>query len=114
MSEATRCIDVGSIEDVPVRGSRVVETPLGRIAVFRTADESVFAIDDRCPHLEGPLSDGIVHGHSVTCPLHNLVIDLETGKGKAPEGGCAVTYPVETREGRILLRVSTDRRTEVV
>ena len=64
-------IDIGSLDDIPREGARVVRTAAGCVAVFRTADDAVFAIDDACPHKGGPLSEGIVHGHSVTCPLHN-------------------------------------------
>ena len=56
------------------QGARLVKTPRGCVAVFRTAEDEVFALDDRCPHKGGPLSQGIVHGRSVTCPLHNWVI----------------------------------------
>ena len=73
-------IRVCQLEDIPVRGARVIRTESGRIALFRTAEQEVFALDDKCPHKSGPLSQGIVHGNSVTCPLHNWVISLETGK----------------------------------
>ena len=80
-------IAIGSITDIPRRGARCVDTPEGKVAVFRTADDRVFAIDDHCPHKGGPLSQGIVHGASVTCPLHNWVISLESGKAQGAELG---------------------------
>jgi nitrite reductase (NADH) small subunit len=81
-------IRIGSLNDIPRRGARCVASPGGRLAVFRTGDDQIFAIEDRCPHRGGPLSQGIVHGTSVTCPLHNWVISLETGKAQgADEGG---------------------------
>ena len=95
-------IAIGTISDIPRRGARCVETPIGKIAVFRTADDRVFAIDDRCPHKGGPLSQGIVHGAAVTCPLHNWVISLETGKAEGADEGCVRTIPVK-REGETLL-----------
>ena len=61
---------------------------------FRTADDQVFALRDRCPHKGGPLSQGIVHGHRITCPLHNWVLELESGQAVAPDVGCATHYPV--------------------
>ena len=85
---------IGSINDIPRRGARCVATPRGRIAVFRTADDQVFAIEDRCPHKGGPLSQGIVHGTSVTCPLHSWVISLETGKALGADEGGVRTIPV--------------------
>lgn len=96
-------IDVGALGDIPVRGGRVVRTPRGCIAIFRTLDDTVFALDDRCPHKGGPLSDGIVHGNKVTCPLHSLAISLETGEAANPEEGRVRTHGVRVEDGRILL-----------
>jgi nitrite reductase (NADH) small subunit len=102
----TRWIEVGTLDDIPVRGSRVAATSRGDIALFRTADDAVFAVDDKCPHLGGPLSQGIVHGHSVTCPLHNWVIDLESGAAQGADEGCTRSIPVKIENGRILLRLA--------
>lgn len=88
-------IAIGTLSEIPQRGARCVETPDGKIAVFRTADDRVFAIDDHCPHRGGPLSQGIVHGAAVTCPLHNWVISLETGKAQGADEGCVRTIPVK-------------------
>jgi len=99
----TSWIDIGSLEEIPVRGSRVVKTRSGCIAVFRTADDSVFALTDRCPHKGGPLSDGIVHGSSVTCPLHNWVIDLATGDVQGEDTGSTQAFGTQVREGRIYI-----------
>lgn len=96
-------IIIGSLADIPQRGARSVETRHGRIAVFRTGDDRVFAIEDRCPHAGGPLSQGIVHGASVTCPLHNWVISLETGRAQGADEGCVRTIPVRVEEGRLLI-----------
>jgi nitrite reductase (NADH) small subunit len=96
---------VGVLEDIPRLGSRVVTTPSGDIAVFRTADDSVFALYDRCPHKAGKLSQGIVHGQSVTCPLHNWVIDLADGKAREPDEGCTRIVPVRVTGRVILLEV---------
>jgi nitrite reductase (NADH) small subunit len=93
-----RWIAIGTIADIPVRGARCVATPAGKVAVFRTATDDVFAIEDRCPHRGGPLSQGIVHGAAVTCPLHNWVISLETGRAMGADEGAVRTIPVR-REG---------------
>ena len=85
---------IGLLTDIPRRGARCVATPFGRIAVFRTAEDHVFATDDRCPHKGGPLSQGIVHDASVTCPLHNAVISLETGVMQGPDEGRVRTYAI--------------------
>jgi nitrite reductase (NADH) small subunit len=98
-------IDVGHLNDIPRLGSRVVTTPTIDIAVFRTADDRIFALHDRCPHKAGKLSQGIVHGESVTCPLHNWVIGLADGQAKEPDEGCSHTVPARMEHGRILLAV---------
>ncbi len=99
----TDWLDIGALTDIPTRGGRVVKTPRGCLAIFRAADDSVFALDDRCPHKGGPLSDGIVHGHKVTCPLHSLVIDLETGLGEGAEAGAVRAHGIRVEGGRLLL-----------
>ena len=97
--------DVGAVTDIPLRGARRVPTPAGDIAVFRTGDNAVYALKDSCPHKQGPLSQGIVHGHAVACPLHNWVIDRATGEptGADRGKGCTPVVPVKVRDGRILL-----------
>jgi nitrite reductase (NADH) small subunit len=103
---------IGTIQDVPRRGARRVATPHGSIAVFRTADDQIFAIEDRCPHKGGPLSQGIVHGTAVTCPLHNWVISLETGKAQGADEGCVRTIPVRLAEDALFISLdvlSADR-----
>ena len=95
--------DIGTIDDIPLRGARCVSTPQGRIGVFRTGDDRIFAIEDHCPHKGGPLSQGIVHGAAVTCPLHNWVISLETGKALGADEGAVRTIPVKVEGGRVAL-----------
>jgi nitrite reductase (NADH) small subunit len=95
--------DVGLLDDIPRQGARTVTAPRGTIAVFRTLDDLVFALDDRCPHKGGTLSQGIVHGASVTCPLHNWVICLVNGQAVEPDEGCVHVVPVRLEGRRILL-----------
>lgn len=95
-------IDIAAIDDIPERGARVVKTPVGCIALFRTAVAEVFAASNTCPHKGGPLADGIVHGQKVTCPLHNWVFDLNTGQAEGEDARIA-TYPVRIEAGRVLL-----------
>ena len=92
-------IEIGALNDIPVLGSRIVRTASGDIAVFRTADDEVFALDDRCPHKGGPLSQGIVHNKRVTCPLHNFVIELKSGMAVAPDEGCTRSHPIKLENG---------------
>lgn len=96
-------IEIGALKDIPRLGSRVVRTAGGNIAVFRTESDEVFALDDRCPHKGGPLSQGIVHGKRVTCPLHSWVIDLESGEAIAPDSGCAHRLEVRVAHGELFL-----------
>lgn len=96
-------VDVGALEDIPRQGARVVKTAQGCVAVFRTAEDRVFALDDRCPHKGGPLSEGIVHGNAVTCPLHASVFSLETGAAQGADEGAVNSYPARIEAGRILL-----------
>ena len=96
-------LDIGAAQDIPRLGARVVRIGERRIAVFRTADDQYFALDDRCPHRGGPLSQGIVHGTRVTCPLHNFVIALDSGEAVAPDQGCVARHTIRNEDGRLRL-----------
>ena len=91
--------------EIPVLGSRIVRAASGDIAVFRNAEDEVFAVHDKCPHKGGPLSQGIVHGKSVTCPLHSWKIGLDTGEAMAPDVGCTKKFDVKVENGMVLLNV---------
>lgn len=99
----TNWIAITSLGDIPRLGARQVKTDTVDIALFRTGNDQVFAIQDRCPHKGGPLSQGIVHGTSVTCPLHNWKIDLNSGEALGPDQGCVKTYQVKVEEGTVYL-----------
>lgn len=92
-------ITIGALDEIPRLGARVVKTSDDEIAIFRAADDSVFALSNRCPHKGGPLGEGILHGHRVTCPLHNWMIELESGEAVAPDVGCVRRYPVQVEKG---------------
>ncbi len=97
-------IAVLALDEIPVLGARVLEgATIGPVAVFRTEDQCVFAMRDRCPHKGGPLSQGIVHGHRVTCPLHGWNIELESGEAVAPDAGCAGRLSVKVEGGQVYL-----------
>lgn len=92
------------VDDIPVLGARRVRRPAGAdVAVFRTADDRVFALLDRCPHKGGPLSQGIVFGDHVACPLHNWAISLVDGEARAPDVGCATRFAVRVERGDVSL-----------
>lgn len=102
-------LDIGWLKEIPVRGSRTVQVKGGEdIAIFRTGDNRLYALRDRCPHKGGRLSQGIVHGGAVTCPLHNWRIALSSGEALGEDTGCTPTIPVKVVGGRVLIcRAST-------
>ncbi len=92
------------VKDIPMLGSRVVQrTAKPDVAVFRTEGDKVFALLDRCPHKGGPLSQGIVFGDKVACPLHNWNIELDSGCAVAPDVGCAKRFAVKVDAGEVYL-----------
>ena len=105
------------VDDIPVLGSRRVSRPQGLdVAVFRNDKNEVFALLDRCPHTGGPLSQGIVFGTSVACPLHNWTIGLCTGQAAAPDEGCTPRFEVKLTEGQVFLKTAelTSHATELM
>ncbi len=96
-----------SVDDIPVLGARRVRRAAGTdVAVFRNSEDKVFALLDRCPHKGGPLSQGIVHGESVACPLHNWNISLADGCARAPDEGCTPRFAVRVQDGLVSLDAS--------
>lgn len=93
------------LEDIPRLGSRVVRASGGDVAVFRTSGNEVFALRDACPHKGGPLSQGLVHGHQVTCPLHGWKLRLDSGEAVAPDEGCSRRYPTRIESGMVFLQI---------
>ena len=98
--------NICKLEDIPKLGSRrVTGATVIPIAIFRTSEDKVFALEDKCPHKGGPLSQGIVHGGSVACPLHNWNISLGTGCAAAPDEGCVVRYETQVVDGVVMLAI---------
>ena len=92
--------EICKVEDIPVLGARRVQRALGAdVAIFRNAEDKVFALLDRCPHKGGPLSQGIVFGESVACPLHNWTIGLADGCARAPDEGCTPRFSIKVDDG---------------
>jgi len=94
MSNST-WVNTCSVEDIPQRGGRLVRAGTTQIALFRLGNGTIRAIDNRCPHKQGPLAEGIVSGDTIICPLHARKIDLATGKVLPPDRGCVTTYPTK-------------------
>ena len=103
--ENKKWVEVVALDDIPALGSRVIETDTVEIAVFRTANDEVFAIKNACPHKGGPLSEGIVHGTTVTCPLHNWKINLIDGIALAPDEGCSNIFTVKVENGLVFIEL---------
>lgn len=99
----TQFIDIGAIEDIPMRGARIVRTLGGDIAVFRTASGAVYAVDEYLEGKAGPLSNGIQHDEKVTDPMRNWVFDLASGEAQGADEGRVATYATRVEKGRILL-----------
>ncbi len=99
----SKWISVGPLEAIPPLGSRTVATDDGTVAIFRTSDDQLFALRDHCPHKGGPLSQGLVFGHRVACPLHNWSIDLASGEAVAPDQGCARRHQVKVENGVVMV-----------
>ncbi len=106
VTQEQQWIEVGNVSDIPKDGARVVKTPLGDIAVFRNMQDEIFALRDKCPHKGGPLSQGIIFGRTVACPLHNWNIALETGIAVAPDEGCAASFPVRLQGKKVFLSLT--------
>ena len=99
---------VANLEDIPKRGSRRLHLQDKRIAVFRTSEDKVFALLDECPHKQGPLSEGIVHGDCVTCPLHNWVISLASGEAVGADEGRVTAYPTRVHNSQVMIGLRCD------
>lgn len=99
----TQWVDAGPLDAIPRPGARRLPTGAGMLAVVRTGSGAVYAIADACPHRGGPLSQGMVFGERVQCPMHGLVIDLPSGAAVAPDSGAVGTHPVRIEGGRILV-----------
>ena len=100
MSDWTKIV---ALQDIPRLGSRVVRSAGKEIALFRTEDDRVFALHNSCPHKGGPLSQGIVYGDKVACPLHNWRIRLVDGQAEEPDEGHTACFAVKVEDGEVYL-----------
>ncbi|WP_428927172.1 nitrite reductase small subunit NirD [Marinibacterium sp. SX1] len=99
----TQFIEIGALDDIPRRGARMVRTPMGEIAVFRTATDQVYAVDEWLPGKAGPLSNGIQHGHCVTDPMRNWVFDLQTGEAQGADEGRVRVWDIIVEDNRVMI-----------
>jgi len=105
MSDAMKenWIEVCKLDEIPPSQARTVQAGDTMVAVFRLTDDRVKAVENRCPHKQGPLAEGIISGDDILCPLHNWRISLDSGEVAAPDEGCVKTYPVKVENGQVFL-----------
>jgi len=99
-------IEVCSLNDIPPAQARTVNAGDVMIALFRLSDDRVKAVENRCPHKNGPLAEGIISGDDILCPLHNWRISLDSGEVAAPDHGCVKTYSVKVEDSQVFLKIS--------
>ena len=105
MTKMAKWYKIAQVEDIPSMGSRKVVIGEIEIAIFKTKDGSIFAINNICPHKQGKLSEGLVHDKQVTCPLHNWEIDLTTGEALGNDSGCTGVYETKIEDGIVYLNI---------
>lgn len=98
-------IKIVNKDDIPQMGSRILNYQDTEIAIFKTREEEVFAVNNTCPHKQGKLADGLVHDNNVTCPLHNWVINLEDGQAQGNDEGCTNTYETKVEDNFIYIKL---------
>jgi nitrite reductase (NADH) small subunit len=103
--EEMKLVEICSLEEIPEQIGKLVSIGKHEIALFRLGDNTVKAVENRCPHKGGPLDQGMVSGNYVYCPLHDWKICLEDGKVQEPDEGCVRTYPVEVEGNRVFIRL---------
>lgn len=86
---------IGNVTDIDRKGSRTFKVNDIEIALFRLSDGEVLAVENKCPHKGGALSEGMVCGTKVHCPLHDWRIDLHSGVVQDPDTGCVTTFEVD-------------------
>ncbi|MDQ6951831.1 MAG: nitrite reductase small subunit NirD [Mariprofundales bacterium] len=101
MSNQPMWYTVCSVDEVPLRGGRLIRAGITQIALFRLSNGKIRAIDNRCPHKQGPLAEGIISNDTIICPLHARKIDLESGNVLPPDTGCVTTYPTKIEDGQV-------------
>ena len=96
-------LEVTKVENIPTMGSRKIIYKDLEIALFKTRDENIYAVNNTCPHKQGKLSEGIVHDEMITCPMHNWVIDLASGEATGGDCGCTEVYFTKVEAGLLYI-----------
>lgn len=105
MQKVEKRVEAGPVEDFSIKISKEVIVGDLRLAVFRLSETEFHTIKNECPHKKGPLSQGIISGEHVFCPLHNWKISVKDGQVEAPDEGCVETYPTEVEDGKVYISV---------
>ena len=109
-------VKVAPFDEIPKLGARVVRTKKIdesgfesdlEIGVFRLEDDRIFAINNKCPHKSGPLSQGIVYGDKVACPMHSWKISLVNGKAEEPDVGETACFNAKVEDGFVYLELKS-------
>ena len=96
--------NLGNVNDIPL-GQGICYIVKGEeIAVFRSRDGRISALENRCPHRQGPLSEGIVGNGKIVCPLHGHKFDLASGQG-AEKGECVRVFKIWEDQGQMMLEL---------
>lgn len=101
----TQLVKVAHVDEIPYQVGKEVSVDNIEIAIFRLSSGKFKAVENRCPHKQGPLSEGIVSGEFVFCPLHDWKIDLTSGDVQKPDDGCVQTYSVEVMNNEVFIRI---------
>jgi len=104
-AESTTWKPICELNDLPKQGGRTVRAGDTEIALFRLTDDEVRAVENRCPHKQGPLAEGIISGDIIICPLHARKINLSSGEVLPPDSGCVRTYSVQVEDGQVLIQL---------
>ena len=97
-------IELGHVDQVALGQGRCLKIGAHEVAVFRSRDGSLFAIENSCPHKGGPLADGITGDGKVVCPLHGHKFDLVTGQGSEAHE-CVKTFKVWEENANIVISI---------
>ena len=97
-------VKVADLVELPGDTGKVVTIGSQEVALFKVGEE-VFAIDNECPHREGPLGDGYLEDDIVTCPFHAWQVNVRTGEVVYYPGLCTRIYPCKVDGSAVYIEV---------
>ena len=103
-----RWVRVCGVAEAPAEGN-VTEAEVDGVGVcLARVGGELSALDNICPHREGPLGQGWVEGNAVVCPWHSWAFDVRTGAAEYPAGERVAVYPVKVEGGEVLVEVGRE------